>query len=254
MHINFIYVYQECSDRIISSCCCCCCCFYSKRRPFNFVVFHIIMVNLMSDHCVKWCYHKCECGACLPCHSHNSTNHSTPAHTHTTKHEYTRMPYGIVCNKRRVYSSTLELSSEHSSVQKWIAFKWLCFYVHATCSAFVAQFCDESCLVQIVTFELFADWHFVWRPQPHYNYAWRIHRCVYVWNMKRLYGLKHLYICICKLFSLKTGFPLQNQHHLHKFEPLFYMGRMCMCVCVHAQKIKLDQFCCCHTISPLYHL
>lgn len=29
--------------------------------------------------------------------------------------------------------------------------------------------------------------------------------------MKRLYGLKHLYICICKLFSLKTGFPLQSQ-------------------------------------------
>lgn len=38
---------------------------------------------------------------------------------------------------------------------------------------------------------------------------------IYVWNVKRLYGLKHLYICICKLFSMKTGFPLQSQPAIH---------------------------------------
>lgn len=78
---KFIYVYQECSDRIIFRslfCCCCCCCFHLKRRPFNFVVFHIIVVNLMWSLC-QMVPAQCRCGACLICHSTYSTNHSTPA-------------------------------------------------------------------------------------------------------------------------------------------------------------------------------
>lgn len=52
-----------------------------------------------------------------------------------------------------------------------------------------------------------------------FNVAYKICEAIcfiiYVWNVKQLYGLKHLNICICKLFSLKTGFPPKNHLHSH---------------------------------------
>lgn len=75
--------------------------------------------------------------------------------------------------------------------------------------------CDDTLSHSMRAYNLIV-WHsiefcvFCISVWPHKHFTVSFHAYIYVWNVKRLYGLKHLYICICKLFSLKTGFsPLR---------------------------------------------